>query len=108
MHFRNKISSYAELLNNGTVISSFDDETFRSTFEFRERPWPKRCTISFSIPSFSFEKETEAQRGEEKGQVKASKPDSVLYYKGTFKVSLLNRKVVLMRGSVYKASKRIL
>lgn len=77
------------------MLSSFDDQEFQSNFTFKEREWPKKCTISFSIPAASFSTVAEEERGT---------PDTVFLYKGSFKVSLLNRRVVLMRGSVYKTS----
>mmetsp|Transcript_31514 Transcript_31514/g.45369 ORF Transcript_31514/g.45369 Transcript_31514/m.45369 type:complete len:299 (+) Transcript_31514:1241-2137(+) len=100
-----------ELLKNGTIISSFDDEEFRSEFEFKERPWPKKCTISFRIPSVRLDvvdDNEEVMSSEEKASSGSGllRPDTVLLYKGSFKVSLLNRKVVLMRGAVYKAVKK--
>ena len=81
------------------MVSSFNDEEFTSKFEFKERPWPKKCSISFSIPSASFDTKTSSD---------SRPPNAVLHYKGSFKVSLLNRKVVLMRGSVYKSTKKLL
>eukprot|EP01036_Dinobryon_divergens_P023723 gene23725-32105_t len=90
-----------ELLSDGTVVSSFNDEEFTSRFEFKERPWPEKCSISFSIPSASFDTKTSSDRNSIRS------PNAVLHYKGSFKVSLLNRKVVLMRGSVYKSAKKL-
>jgi len=52
--------------------------------------------------------DTEVMSSEEKATSGTGllRPDTELLYKGSFKVSLLNRKVVLMRGSVYKAVKK--
>ena len=78
-----------ELLKNGTVVTTFEDQVFHSTYVFKERQWPRYCTIQFEARAF-------------KGP--ADKEPIVMLYKGYFKRSILNSKVILMRGRVYRTT----
>lgn len=78
-----------ELLEGNRVKSFFEGEEIESSFTFTERQWPQKCSISFQIGSLK--------------QPLDSVPTNLLY-KGSFKVSVMNPKIVLMRGSLYKVA----
>lgn len=93
---KGKVISYPvsiQLLDNGTVISSFGDVEYTSTFKFREKQWPRMCRIEFQIRSYKAPGDTEP---------------SAMLYRGYFKKSLLNPDLIFMRGKVYKASGKVL
>jgi hypothetical protein len=76
-----------ELTEDNTVITNCDGERYESEFILEERPWPRKCTIKFSAKAFKGPKDVE--------------PVS-FFYKGYFKRSIMNPKIVLMRGKVYR------
>lgn len=78
-----------ELLKNGTVVTTFEDHVYHSPYVFKERQWPRYCTIQFEARAF-------------KGP--GDKEPVVMLYKGYFKRSILNSKVILMRGRVYRTT----
>jgi hypothetical protein len=57
------------------------------------RSWPQKCSIEFEATAFQGPRDKE--------------PIS-LFYKGYFKRSLMNPRVVLIRGKVYKLSGNLL
>ena len=81
------------LKRNGTVETRFKGKTYSALYAFVQRTWPRYCTINFEAQTLV------DSRSEE--------PVS-LYYKGYFKRSVLNRDVILMRGSVYQMQGRLL
>jgi hypothetical protein len=78
-----------ELLANGTILTTFNGAVMKSEFTFKERKWPKSCTIQFSANIFQGANDI--------------KPRAMIY-KGYFKKSLLNPGVVLIRGDMYQVS----
>jgi hypothetical protein len=83
-----------QLLSNGTIMSYFENDAMKSAFAFKERKWPKRCSIEFQIKSF---------KAPHRSQGEQEQPVSMLY-KGYFKRSVLNPKLIFMRGKIYKIS----
>ena len=89
---KGKVISYPvsiELLEDGNVRSVFNGVSHTSVFSFKEKPWPQKCTISFQIPTLKLPKDTEP---------------TFVQYKGSFKSSLLNPKIVFIRGRIYKSA----
>lgn len=82
-----------ELFKNGTITTSFEDQTYPSVFKFKERKWPRYCTIEFEARAF-------------KGP--SDKEPVPMFYKAYFKRSIFNSKVILMRGKVYRVSGKML
>ena len=82
-----------ELFKNGSLATSFEDKVYLSTFTFKERNWPRYCTISFEARAF-------------KGPGDAEPVP--MMYKGYFKRSIFNSKVILMRGRVFRSSGKML
>jgi len=78
-----------EFLEDGTVVTTCDGQEFKSEFVFKERTWPRKCTISFQARAFQGPGDSEPV---------------AMFYKGYFKRSILNSKVILIRGKVYKLS----
>lgn len=78
-----------ELLKNGSVVTTFEDQVYLSSYVFKERQWPRYCTIQFEARAF-------------KGP--GDKEPVLMLYKGYFKRSILNSKVILMRGKVYRTT----
>ena len=76
-----------ELKEDGTVVTICDGQKFESEYVFKERPWPRTCSISFQARAFQGPKDSEPVN---------------MFYKGSFKRSMMNPSVVLIRGKVYK------
>mmetsp|Transcript_16870 Transcript_16870/g.16222 ORF Transcript_16870/g.16222 Transcript_16870/m.16222 type:complete len:367 (+) Transcript_16870:273-1373(+) len=76
-----------EFTEQGQVITAFEGKLFTSEYKFTERPWPRKCTIQFEATAF---------------QGPNDKEPVSMFYKGYFKRSIMNPKVVLIRGRVYK------
>lgn len=82
----------ALLLKNGTVITTCNGKEYRTKFEFKERKWPRYCTIKFHAYAFQG----------------PSDPEPVnMLYKGHFKRSYFNKKAILMRGKIYRTSGKL-
>ena len=77
------------VLEDGTIVTTCDGQEFKSEFVFKERTWPRKCTISFQARAFQGPGDSEPV---------------AMFYKGYFKRSILNSKVILIRGKVYKLS----
>ena len=82
-----------ELLKNGTVLTFYEDKVYATEYIFKERKWPRYCTIEFQARMY-------------KGP--GDKLPVMMFYKGYFKRSILNTKVILMRGRVYRISGKML
>ena len=78
-----------ELLKDGTVISYFNDQEFQSQYIFKEREWPRKCTIEFNCKAFQGPGDTEPRN---------------MYYRGYFKRSIMNPNLIFVRGKVYRLS----
>jgi len=78
-----------EIKEDGTITTTFDDQEFKSEFIFKERAWPRKCTIQFNARAFQGPGDAEPRN---------------MYYKGFFKRSLLNPNIVFIRGKVYRLS----
>ena len=78
-----------ELLKDGTVISYFNDQEFQSQYIFKEREWPRKCTIEFNCKAFQGPGDVEPRN---------------MYYRGYFKRSIMNPDLVFIRGKVYRLS----
>lgn len=76
-----------EFLEDGTVVTVCDGQKFESEYVFKERPWPRKCSIYFQARAFQGPKDTEPVN---------------MFYKGYFKRSIMNPNVLLIRGKVYK------
>lgn len=76
-----------EFKEDGTVVTVCDGQKFESEYVFKERPWPRTCSIYFQARAFQGPKDTEPIN---------------MFYKGHFKRSMMNPNVVLIRGKVYK------
>eukprot|EP01041_Mallomonas_annulata_P012802 gene12802-26989_t len=81
-----------QFLQNGTVITKFNDKEYITKFKFTERPWPRACTIKFDAYAFLGPTDTEPIH---------------LFYSGYFKRSLFNKKLLLMRGKIYRMTGKI-
>lgn len=81
-----------ELQEDGSVVTTCDGQEYKSEFTFRERPWPRKCTISFQARAFQGPKDPEPV---------------AMFYKGYFKRSIMNPKVILIRGKVYRLSGKL-
>lgn len=81
-----------KLLLNGTIITSCNGKVYHTKYTFKERKWPQTCTIKFD--AFAFQPPGEAE------------PINLLY-SGFFKRSILNKKVLLMRGKVYQMAGKL-
>ena len=82
-----------EFLEDGSVVTMCEGQEYKSDFSFKERSWPRKCTISFQARAFQGPKDPEPV---------------AMYYKGYFKRSILNPNVVLIRGKVYRLSGKLL
>jgi len=78
-----------DLLDDGSVITTCDGQEYKSEYIFKERAWPRKCTISFQARAFQGNKDKEPV---------------AMFYKGYFKRSIMNPSVVLIRGKVYRLS----
>lgn len=78
-----------EIKEDGTVTTIFDGQEYKSEFIFKERSWPRKCTIQFNARAFQGPGDAEPRN---------------MFYKGFFKRSLLNPNVVFIRGKVYRLS----
>jgi hypothetical protein len=76
-----------EFTEDGTVITTCDGQTYESEYVFKERPWPRKCSIYFQARAFQGPKDKEPVN---------------MFYKGHFKRSMMNPDVVLIRGKVFK------
>jgi len=81
-----------ELHEDGSVVTICDGQEFKSEFTFKERAWPRKCTISFQARAFQGTKDKEPVP---------------MFYKGYFKRSIMNPNVVLIRGKVYRLSGKL-
>lgn len=81
-----------KLLRNGTIITSCNGKVYYTKYSFKERQWPQTCRIKFD--AFAFQ-----PPGEEE-------PINLLY-SGYFKRSILNKKVLLIRGKVYQMTGKL-
>lgn len=81
-----------EFCDDGSVLTTCDGQEFKSEFTFKERAWPRKCTISFQARAFQGPRDPEPV---------------AMFYKGYFKRSILNPNVVLIRGKVYRLSGKL-
>jgi len=81
-----------ELFENRTLISHFNGSAFVTSFKFIDRSWPRPCLIQFEAAIFKSPLDHEPIR---------------FYYKGYFKKSMMNNKIILIRGKVYKVKKNM-
>lgn len=81
-----------EFCKGNEVISYYNENEFVSEFIFKERSWPRPCTITFQAEAFQGPRDEEPVR---------------MLYRGRFKKSLMNPKVIFIRGSIYKISGRL-
>jgi len=81
-----------QLLEDGSVITTCDGQVYKSEFVFKERAWPRKCTISFQARAFQGAKDKEPV---------------AMFYKGYFKRSIMNPNVVLIRGKIYRLSGKL-
>mmetsp|Transcript_35611 Transcript_35611/g.36321 ORF Transcript_35611/g.36321 Transcript_35611/m.36321 type:complete len:259 (-) Transcript_35611:64-840(-) len=79
-------------LKNGTVITTSNGKEYRTNFEFKERAWPRACRIEFDAYAFQGPYDTEPIR---------------MFYKGYFKKSLFDKKILLMRGKMYRMAGKL-
>ena len=81
------------LMENGTVETYFEDKQYHTTFILTEKSWPLACRIEFEAYAF---------------QSPYDKEPVLMKYKGYFKRSLLNPRVLLIRGRIYRTVKKSL
>jgi hypothetical protein len=81
-----------ELCDGGEVRSYFEDAECVTSFTFRERAWPKYCTISFEAEAF--------QGPQDEAPVR-------MFYRGRFKKSILNPNMIFIRGRMYRVSRNV-
>ena len=81
-----------EFLEDGSVVTTCEGQEYKSEFTFKERSWPRKCTISFQARAYQGPKDPEPV---------------AMYYKGYFKRSIMNPNVVLIRGKVYRLSGKL-
>ena len=76
-----------EFVEDGTVVTLCDGQKYESEYVFKERPWPRKCSIYFQARAFQGPKDQEPVN---------------MFYKGYFKRSIMNPNVLLIRGKIYK------
>jgi len=81
-----------EFCDGGEVRSYFEDQECITHFTFRERAWPKYCTISFEAEAFQGPNDDTPVR---------------MFYKGKFKKSILNPNVIFIRGRMYRIRRNV-
>jgi len=81
-----------EFCEDHDVISYFEGNEFVSKFTFREREWPRTCTITFEAEAFQGPRDDVPIR---------------MLYRGRFKKSIMNPNVIFIRGSMYRVSTSI-
>ena len=82
-----------EFCEDNVVYSYFNDNEFTSEFIFKERNWPRACTITFQAEAFQGPRDEEPRR---------------MLYKGRFKRSIMNPNVIFIRGSIFKLSGKLM
>jgi len=81
-----------ELCDGGEARSYFGDAECVTQFTFRERAWPKYCTVSFEAEAFQGPQDDTPVR---------------MLYRGRFKKSILNPNVIFVRGTMYRVSRNV-
>ena len=82
-----------EFCEGNVVYSYFNDNEFTSEFIFKERNWPRACTITFQAEAFQGPRDEEPRR---------------MLYRGKFKKSIMNPNVIFVRGSIFKLSGKLM
>lgn len=78
-----------EFFEDGTLKTKFEGKDYVSSYKFVEQSWPLRCSIEFDA----------------RACVIGNDPEPVsLSYKGYFKRSIMNPRVIFVRGKIYKTS----
>lgn len=81
-----------ELLDGGVCLSYFEDQECVTKFTFRERAWPKYCTISFEAEAFQGPNDDSPVR---------------MQYRGKFKKSIMNPNIIFIRGRMYRVTRNV-
>ena len=76
-----------ELRGDGTVVTSYQGQEMYSQFIFKERAWPRSCSVEFEAYAF-------------KGPYDRAPVNK--YYKGYLRPKLTNNKIIIMEGKMYE------
>ena len=80
-----------ELTPRGDVLVKYQDQIFETTYLFREKTWPKSCSIEFEARAF------QGPNDEEPVTMK---------YKGVFRRKLANSQVIKIVGHIYELPRK--
>lgn len=80
-----------EFTPRGEVMVKYKDETYETTYLFRERSWPQSCTIEFEARAF------QGPHDEEPVLVK---------YKGYFRRKMADSRVIKIVGHIYEVPRK--
>mmetsp|Transcript_23026 Transcript_23026/g.35529 ORF Transcript_23026/g.35529 Transcript_23026/m.35529 type:complete len:317 (-) Transcript_23026:2318-3268(-) len=75
----------------GNLSTSYNGKVMKSRYVFRQRSWPRFCTIEFEARAF---------------QGPADKQPVLMFYKGVFKRKVMRKSVVKIEGKIYAISGR--
>jgi len=80
-----------EFTRRGDVLVKYEDQTFVTSFLFRERSWPQSCSIEFEARAF---------------QGPHDDTPVLMRYKGYFRRKLADSKVIKIVGHIYVVKKK--
>jgi hypothetical protein len=80
-----------EFVPRGDVLVKYQDETFETTYLFRERSWPQSCTIEFKARAF---------------QGPHDEKPVLMHYKGFFRKKLVDSNVIKIVGYIYEVPRK--
>jgi hypothetical protein len=78
---------------NGTCHTRFRGKSYVSYYTFTQRSWPRHCILEFEAKTLRDELYDEPQQ---------------LIYRGHFKRSILNKKVISLRGTLFRLTGSLL
>ena len=80
-----------EFTPRGEVVVKYQNETYETTYLFRERSWPQSCTIEFEARAFQGPNDEEPV---------------LMRYKGYFRRKMADSSVIKIVGNIYEVPRK--
>ena len=80
-----------EFTPRGDVLVNYQNQTYETTYLFRERSWPQSCTIEFEARAFQGPQDEEPV---------------LMRYKGFFRRKLVDANVIKIVGYIYEVPRK--